>query len=438
LFRSNQTAAISHNEWKRINEQKCKSADILRQKSAQKRAEAHKMMEKEEAETIARQEKADHRLKERLEETLFWTEEVEAELNRWDDEKFKLAELRNCLVHAHGQTGRPARVADKCIRLREGRIGEDKVLDTVEENLILEMENVRLWQMRLKTAIEQIEFQQSQNQLTIRSLSRDLGVKSRAVSIDSTCTQLTNSNSRLTKHTGADLVASPPSWEEATKSKISASMETREWSQQLRADVETLVRTACTDLTRQWKRTNTEFKDHTENLRHTLTKMQERLDTTVAEINEQGSEMDRLKVAIGGKSAPLKVAQTRLNMRTQRTRRGRNAWTEARTDSPQAALVGEVTTILDSLQVLNNHLRKAESSHRSLLATKAKLEYDIHVKTNSLVIDCNKCMAGRQVYPMKLQGAWQKVLMQMLKETEKNNNRSLKSSRSDMIETNQR
>ena len=47
-------------------------------------------------------------------------------------------------------------MADKCIRLREGRIGEDKVLDTVEESLIMEMENVRLWQMRLKTAIEQV------------------------------------------------------------------------------------------------------------------------------------------------------------------------------------------------------------------------------------------------------------------------------------------
>ena len=59
-------------------------------------------------------------------------------------------------MHAHGQTGRPARVVDKCIRLREGRIGEDKVLDMVEESLIMEMENVRLWQMRLKTAIEQV------------------------------------------------------------------------------------------------------------------------------------------------------------------------------------------------------------------------------------------------------------------------------------------
>ena len=41
--------------------------------------------------------------------------------------------------------------------------------------------------------------------------------------------------------------------------------------------------------------------------------------------------------------------------------------------------------------------RHLEAAHKSLLATKAKLEYDIHVKTNSLVIECNKCMAGRQV-----------------------------------------
>ena len=52
--------------------------------------------------------------------------------------------------------------------------------------------------------------------------------------------------------------------------------------------------------------------------------MQERLDITMAEIDAQEYEIDRLKVAIQGKSAPLKVAQTRLNMRTQRTRRYKN------------------------------------------------------------------------------------------------------------------
>ena len=41
-------------------------ADLVFQKSAKKRAEAMKMMEKEMADTSARQEKVDHKLKERI------------------------------------------------------------------------------------------------------------------------------------------------------------------------------------------------------------------------------------------------------------------------------------------------------------------------------------------------------------------------------------
>ena len=115
------------------------------------------------------------------------------------------------------------------------------------------------------------------------------------MSIDSTCTQLSNINSRLMKHTGVDLVAIPTSWEEVTRKNISASAgiasqyfliylslmitETRDWSQKFRSDVENLIRTPCTD------------------------------------------SPDRLKGSIQDKGPPLKVAQTRLIMRTQRTRR---------------------------------------------------------------------------------------------------------------------
>ena len=97
------------------------------------------------------------------------------------------------------QTGGPALLADRGLRLREGRIGPDlvnfsfgssqiilnvscfdlflggmvaclaksmnlfwnikavsKVRDEVEERLVKESDNVRLWQMRIKTAIEQV------------------------------------------------------------------------------------------------------------------------------------------------------------------------------------------------------------------------------------------------------------------------------------------
>ena len=62
---------------------------------------------------------------------------------------------------------------------------------------------------------------------------------------------------------------------------------------------------------------------------------------------------------------------------------------EEETDPPQTELVREVTNILDTLQVLNNHLRKAESIYKKLSINKGKLEYDLSVKQNSIQIDSN-------------------------------------------------
>ena len=51
-----------------------------------------------------------------------------------------------------------------------------------------------------------------------------------------------------------------------------------------------------------------------------------------------------------------------------------------------------MTNILDTLQVLNNHLRRAESLHKKLSLNKGKLEHDLNVKQNSIQIDSNLLM----------------------------------------------
>ena len=56
-------------------------------------------------------------------------------------------------------------------------------------------------------------------------------------------------------------------------------------------------------------------------MRHSLTSLQERLTNTVTEMRAQAQEMEKLKEAIQSKAGPLKLAQTRLNMRTQKIRR---------------------------------------------------------------------------------------------------------------------
>ena len=83
IFSRGSSATISQQMWRKENEEKCRKwdlflnvgwkswiffarADLIFQKSAKKRAEAAEMMEKELADTEARQEKVDHKLKERI------------------------------------------------------------------------------------------------------------------------------------------------------------------------------------------------------------------------------------------------------------------------------------------------------------------------------------------------------------------------------------
>ena len=120
-----------------------------------------------------------------------------------------------------------------------------------------------------------------------------------------------------------------------------------------------------------------------------------------------------------------------------------------------------------SRQVLNNHLRRAEATHKKLTAAKCKLEHNISVKITSVNIDANILMNREvntalhtqrkpllccswlkvstlcvnkmsppgvgmllhkssllyskqhvQVYPMRMPGSWQKVLDECLKQKE--------------------
>ena len=109
-----------------------------------------------------------------------------------------------------------------------------------------------------------------------------LCVQARSVVIDSSCSQLASLQPRLTRHTGADMVHTPASWEQGTKGMIAASRGeystvqystvqysdfeiscagVRDISQQLRSDIELLVRTAATDLVKGWKKTNADLRE---------------------------------------------------------------------------------------------------------------------------------------------------------------------------------
>ena len=111
------------------------------------------------------------------------------------------------------------------------------------------------------------------------------------------------------------------------------------------------------------------------------------------EIAEQERYIERLKGNIAAKDPPLRVAQTRLKKRTRRPE------VEACNDQPHQKLLEEVCEIAQSIKLLEDKLAEGNEALSDLLRNKQRLEKDIKVKKNSLLIDQQKCMSMRRSFP---------------------------------------
>uniref|UniRef100_A0A8C0J857 Tektin n=1 Tax=Chelonoidis abingdonii TaxID=106734 RepID=A0A8C0J857_CHEAB len=65
-------------------------------------------------------------------------------------------------------------------------------------------------------------------------------------------------------------------------------------------------------------------------------------------------------------------------------------------------LISEVEELTESVESLKQKLLEAEQSLRNLEDTRMSLEKEIAVKSNSIFIDRQKCMAHRTRYPVVL------------------------------------
>ena len=123
------------------------------------------------------------------------------------------------------------------------------------------------------------------------------------------------------------------------------------------------------------------FNTHT----HTHTHCQ-----VCTEINAMEDNISSLQQAIGTKTGPMQLAQTRLDIRSYRPNN------ELVRDPVQYSLVGEVGEIAASVEQLQARLVDSESALKGLNRNQLALEEDISVKTLSLAIDQDECMAMRE------------------------------------------
>ena len=108
------------------------------------------------------------------------------------------------------------------------------------------------------------------------------------------------------------------------------------------------------------------------------------------EITAQEENINLLKAALEQKAGPMQLAHTRLHLRSQRPNN------ELVRDPVQYRLVDEVGEIEHSAQQLLERLAESEATLKRLNRNELVLEEDIAIKTNSLQIDRDQCMATRK------------------------------------------
>ena len=108
------------------------------------------------------------------------------------------------------------------------------------------------------------------------------------------------------------------------------------------------------------------------------------------EIAAQEENINLLNAALEQKVGPMQLAHTRLNLRSQRPNN------ELVRDPVQYRLVEEVGEIEHSAQQLLERLAESEATLKRLNRNELVLEEDIAIKTNSLQIDQDQCMALRK------------------------------------------
>ena len=103
--------------------------------------------------------------------------------------------------------------------------------------------------------------------------------------------------------------------------------------------------------------------------------------------------IDRLKISVGSIHPPLKVAQSRLKKRLRRPD------VELCNDEPHQHLTMQVKELQDSIRLLENKLAESNNALAELMKNKERLEQNIKVKKNSLLIDQQKCITMRRHFP---------------------------------------
>lgn len=309
-----------------------------------------------------------------------------------------LQDTRRALEKSIQDIEGPLHIAQECLYHREQRQGIDLVHDAVEISLLKEIEILRDSQLRLKALLDKVHLQLKNQRAAQHELETDVKSKEGALGTDTISFTLNNYSRGINYYGGIEkydpTVSNAETWIANSNRRVQLSQSERAKSAQMRSDADNLINMCATAIWDAWSNTNNALARRSGETVEAKSKLQIHLHKIQQEIFDVEKTIELLRKAILDKSNPLKVAHTRLEVRSHRLN------IELCKDNAQDSLVKEVGNITESIDVLHRKLQETEAQHQQLLKTRANLETDLQTKVNSLFIDREKCMGLRRSYPI--------------------------------------
>ncbi|XP_008568794.1 PREDICTED: tektin-4 [Galeopterus variegatus] len=395
------TAKYLVDEWFQSCYARYHQAFADRDRSEQQRHESQQLVAETQALAWRTQQDSTQKVGQRLQDTHYWKSELQRQVDELIAETDLLLAQKQRLERALEATAVPYAIATDNLQCRERRQHPDLVRDHVETELLKEAELIRNIQELLKRTIMQAMNQIRLNREHKQTCEMDWSDKLQTYSIDETCARYHSEDTSVQRHPHSaklqESASTPETWAKFTQDNLQRAEREHLASVGLRALVDHVLQDTAEDLRLQCDAVNLAFGRRCEELEDARGKLQRHLSQTLREITDQEQNAAALKQAIKDKEAPLRVAQTRLYQRSHRPN------VELCRDAAQYRLVSEEEELNISLTALREKLLEAEQSLHNLEDTRLSLEKDIAVKTNSLFIDRQKCMARRARYPTVLQ-----------------------------------
>nr|XP_009668684.1 PREDICTED: tektin-4 [Struthio camelus australis] len=339
-------------------------------------------------------------LGQRLQDIHFWKAELQKEIEDLIAETGLLAAQKVRLERALDATEVPYTITTDNLQCRERRQHPDLVRDQVELELLKEAELIRNIQELLKRTLMQAGNQIRLNRDHKEVCETDWSDKVETYNIDDKCGRYSNQSTSIQFHPGSvkyeESASTPETWAKFSHDNIYRAEREKLASINLRALIDSILHDVAEDLRMQCAVVNEAFAKRCEEMEDAKHKLEHHLKNTLKEIGDQEANIAALKQAIKDKEAPMKVAQTRLYDRSFRPN------VELCRDPAQFRLISEVEELTESIESLKKKLLESEQSLRNLEDTRMNLEKEIAVKTNSIFIDRQKCMAHRTRYPVVL------------------------------------